>query len=170
MSLRVVPSSKGLPSKRCPGVRFLSRVNREFGIFQHSLQSQQPPPSDEGLLLISLFGEEKKSPYRLSALPFCSSSFLSLSPLASLFLCTFSLPTCSWKSHPVLALFSRGVEGWYPTPLPSHTAQFTSPYPQPCQLGRVLKAHRGSGSTGGRGGGASAVRGCALRVRSQNVP
>ena len=26
--------SKGLPSKRCPGVRFLSRVDREFGIFQ----------------------------------------------------------------------------------------------------------------------------------------
>ena len=35
VSLRVVPSSTGLPSKRCPGVRFLSRVNREFGIFQH---------------------------------------------------------------------------------------------------------------------------------------
>ena len=30
-----MPSSKGLPSKRCPGVRFLSRVDREFGIFQH---------------------------------------------------------------------------------------------------------------------------------------
>ena len=28
-------SSTGLPSKRCPGVRFLSRVDREFGIFQH---------------------------------------------------------------------------------------------------------------------------------------
>ena len=35
VSLRVVPSSTGLPSKRCPGVRFLSRVDREFGIFQH---------------------------------------------------------------------------------------------------------------------------------------
>ena len=33
--LCVVPSSTGLPSKRCPGVRFLSRVDREFGIFQH---------------------------------------------------------------------------------------------------------------------------------------
>ena len=32
--LRVVPSSTRLPSKRCPGVRFLSRVDREFGIFQ----------------------------------------------------------------------------------------------------------------------------------------
>ena len=35
VSLRVVTSSTGLPSKRCPGVRFLSRVDREFGIFQH---------------------------------------------------------------------------------------------------------------------------------------
>ena len=35
VSLHVVPSSTGLPSKRCPGVRFLSRVDREFGIFQH---------------------------------------------------------------------------------------------------------------------------------------
>ena len=33
--LRVVPSSTGLPSKRCPGIRFLSRTDREIGVFWH---------------------------------------------------------------------------------------------------------------------------------------
>ena len=35
--LRVVPSSTGLPFKRCPGIRFLSRVDRGIGVFQHVL-------------------------------------------------------------------------------------------------------------------------------------
>ena len=42
----------------------------------------------------------------------------------------------------MLAVFSQGVEGWYATPLPSHTAHFTSPRPQPCQLRRVLEAQK----------------------------
>ena len=32
--LRVVPSSTGLPSKRCPGIGFLSRADREIGVVQ----------------------------------------------------------------------------------------------------------------------------------------
>ena len=31
--LHVVPSSIGLPSKRCPGIGFLSRVDQEIGVF-----------------------------------------------------------------------------------------------------------------------------------------
>ena len=41
VSLRVVPSSTGLPSKRCPGVRFLCRVDWEFGIFQHMARTMR---------------------------------------------------------------------------------------------------------------------------------
>ena len=33
--LSVVPSSKGLSSKRCPGIRILSRADREIGVFRH---------------------------------------------------------------------------------------------------------------------------------------
>ena len=33
--LRVVPSSTGLPSKRCPGIGFSSSADREIGVFQH---------------------------------------------------------------------------------------------------------------------------------------
>ena len=33
--LRVVPSSTGLPSKRCPGIGFFSRADREIGFFRH---------------------------------------------------------------------------------------------------------------------------------------
>ena len=33
--LRVVPSSTGLLSKRCPGIGFLSRADREIGVFRH---------------------------------------------------------------------------------------------------------------------------------------
>ena len=54
VSLRVVPSSTGLPSKRCPGVRFLSRVDREFGIFQHmapTLRLLFEFPHETGLIL-----------------------------------------------------------------------------------------------------------------------
>ena len=36
--LRVVPSSKGLFSKRCPGIRILSRADREIGVFRHVSQ------------------------------------------------------------------------------------------------------------------------------------
>ena len=34
-TLRFVPSSTGLPSKRCPSIGFLSRADREIGVFQH---------------------------------------------------------------------------------------------------------------------------------------
>ena len=33
--LPVVPSSTGLPSKRCPGIVFSSSADREIGVFQH---------------------------------------------------------------------------------------------------------------------------------------
>ena len=33
--LRVMPSSTGLPSKRCPGIRFFSRADREIVFFWH---------------------------------------------------------------------------------------------------------------------------------------
>ena len=33
--LRVGTSSTGLPSKRCPGIRFLSRADRQIGVFLH---------------------------------------------------------------------------------------------------------------------------------------
>ena len=35
MLLRVVPSSTGLPSKRCLGIRFSSSADREIGVFEH---------------------------------------------------------------------------------------------------------------------------------------
>ena len=35
VTLRVVPSPTGLPSKRCPGIGFFSRANREIVVFQH---------------------------------------------------------------------------------------------------------------------------------------
>ena len=35
MPLRVVPSSTGLPSKRCQGIGFLSKVDREIGVFRN---------------------------------------------------------------------------------------------------------------------------------------
>ena len=35
LSLRVVASSSRLPSKRCPGIRFLSRADWEIGVFRH---------------------------------------------------------------------------------------------------------------------------------------
>ena len=43
--LRVVPSSTGLPSKRCPDIRFLSIAEQEIGVFQ-----QSPCPCDRPLL------------------------------------------------------------------------------------------------------------------------
>ena len=52
--LRVVPSSKGLPSKRCPGIGFFSRAYQKIGVFQHVV----PPtrlhlefPQETGLIL-----------------------------------------------------------------------------------------------------------------------
>ena len=35
MPLRVVPSPTGLPSKRCPGIGFLSRADRKIGVVRH---------------------------------------------------------------------------------------------------------------------------------------
>ena len=58
VSLRVVPSSTGLPSKRCPGVRFLSIVDREFGIFQHMAPTMRllfEFPHETGLIQVSLY-------------------------------------------------------------------------------------------------------------------
>ena len=52
--LPVVPSSTGLPSKRCPGIGFSSSADREIGVFPHVA----PPtrlhlefPSETGLIL-----------------------------------------------------------------------------------------------------------------------
>ena len=52
--LPVVPSSTGLPSKRCPGIGFSSSEDREIGVFQHVA----PPtrlrlefPRETGLIL-----------------------------------------------------------------------------------------------------------------------
>ena len=52
--LSVVPSSKGLSSKRCPGIGILSRADREIGVFRHV----SPPtrlcleyPRETGLIL-----------------------------------------------------------------------------------------------------------------------
>ena len=54
MLLPVVPSSTGLPSKRCPGIGFSSSADRELGFFQHVA----PPtrlrlefPRETGLIL-----------------------------------------------------------------------------------------------------------------------
>ena len=54
MPLRVVPSSTGLPSKRCPGIGFFSRAYQKIGVFQHVV----PPtrlhlefPQETGLIL-----------------------------------------------------------------------------------------------------------------------
>ena len=51
---RVVPSSTGFPSKRCPGIGFFSRADHEIGVFQHVA----PPtrlrlelPRENGLIL-----------------------------------------------------------------------------------------------------------------------
>ena len=54
MPLRVVPSSKGLSSKRCPGIGILSRVNREIGVFRHVSPSTRlclEYPRETGLIL-----------------------------------------------------------------------------------------------------------------------
>ena len=52
--LHVVPSSTGLPSKRCPGIWFLSKADQEIGVFRHVA----PPtrlhlefPCETGLIL-----------------------------------------------------------------------------------------------------------------------
>ena len=54
MPLSVLPSSTGLPSKRCPGIRFWSRVDREIGVLLYVA----PPtrlclefPRETGLIL-----------------------------------------------------------------------------------------------------------------------
>ena len=54
LPLRVVPSSTGLPSKRCPGIEFLSIADQEIGVFWHVT----PPtslclkfPHETGLIL-----------------------------------------------------------------------------------------------------------------------
>ena len=52
--LRVVPSSTGLPSKRCPGIGFFSRADQEIGVFRHvappkRLRLEFPP--ETGLIL-----------------------------------------------------------------------------------------------------------------------
>ena len=39
--LCVVPSSTGLPLKRCPGIGFLSRADRGIGVFQHVLPTHE---------------------------------------------------------------------------------------------------------------------------------
>ena len=52
--LRVVPSSKGLSSNRCPGIGILSRANREIGVFRHVSPSTRlclKYPRETGLIL-----------------------------------------------------------------------------------------------------------------------
>ena len=52
--LSVVPSSKGLSSKRCPGIRILSRADREIGVFRHVSPSTRlclEYPRETGLIL-----------------------------------------------------------------------------------------------------------------------
>ena len=41
MPLRVVPSSTGLPSKRCPDIEFLSIAEQEIGVFQNVAPSMR---------------------------------------------------------------------------------------------------------------------------------
>ena len=48
--LCVVPSSTGLPSKRCPGIGFLSRAYREIIVFWHVV----PPASYVSNFLVRL--------------------------------------------------------------------------------------------------------------------
>ena len=52
--LRVVPSSKGLSSKRCPGIGILSRADREIAVFRHVSPSTRlclEYPRETGLIL-----------------------------------------------------------------------------------------------------------------------
>ena len=54
MLLRVVPSSTGLPSKRCLGIRFSSSADREIGVFQHVAPPRRlrlELPRETGLIL-----------------------------------------------------------------------------------------------------------------------
>ena len=47
MTLRFVPLSTGLPSKRCPGIGFFSRVGREIGVFRHVEHPFRSSAADE---------------------------------------------------------------------------------------------------------------------------
>ena len=52
--LRVVPSSTGLPWKRCLGIGFSSSADREIGVFQHVAPPTRLPlefPRETGLIL-----------------------------------------------------------------------------------------------------------------------
>ena len=52
--LRVVTSSTGLHSKRCPGIRFLSRENREIRVIRNGAPPTRPRLeflSETGLIL-----------------------------------------------------------------------------------------------------------------------
>ena len=54
MPLRVSTSSTGLPSKRCLGIGFLSRADREIGVFQKVAQPTRfhlEFPRETGLIL-----------------------------------------------------------------------------------------------------------------------
>ena len=55
--LRFVPSPTGLPSKRCPGIGFISRADREIGVVQHLLQrSCLENPRDGGAWWAAIYG------------------------------------------------------------------------------------------------------------------
>ena len=52
--LRFVPSSTGLPSKRCPSIGFLSRADTEIGVFRHvapTTRLRLEFPRETGLIL-----------------------------------------------------------------------------------------------------------------------
>ena len=54
MTLHVVPSSAGLPSKRCPGIGFFSRADREIRVFRHvapPMRLRLEFPRETGLIL-----------------------------------------------------------------------------------------------------------------------
>ena len=54
MTLRFVPSSTGLPSKRCPGIGILSIADQEIGVFRHVAQHTRLRlefPRETGLIL-----------------------------------------------------------------------------------------------------------------------
>ena len=54
VTLHVVPSSAGLPSKRCPGIGFFSRADREIRVFRHvapPMRLRLEFPRETGLIL-----------------------------------------------------------------------------------------------------------------------
>lgn len=135
-----------------------------------ALRAGSPHPQIRNSLLSF---REKKSLYRPRTLPFCRSSFLSLSLCLFLF---YLSPVFPFPASSLEKPFSTGCippEGYRNStpPLPSHTAHFTSSHPSPLQL-RILEAQERSGSTGEWGGrrGASAIIRLCLTSQEPKCP